>query len=131
MELLNKAIKFELSGTNLHITVCFLKNISKEIYENLKKDISEKWSFLDTSVWAIKFLGAWGQNSDFVIAYNKNGLSLEFYRDQIFRRVDELCGQYIDKSRTPTGMPPCHIDVSKLPKRPSGETWINFGLLLK
>lgn len=129
--LLNKAVKFELLDKNLHLTICFLKQVPESKYNTLKEELSKTWSFLNGSMWTLKFLGAWGQNSDFVMAYNKNGLSLEFYRDQIFKRVEELCGEYIDKSRTPFGMPPSHIDVSKLPKRPSGETWYDVNLLLK
>jgi hypothetical protein len=131
METLNKAIKFELVNYNLHITVCFLKNIPKKDYESLKKYLEEKNKLWCSEIWTLKFLGQWGNNSDFVTAYNKNGISLEYYRDEIFKEIHKLYEEYIDRSRTKTGLPPSHIDVSKLSSRPTGETWQNISLILK
>lgn len=128
MSLITKAIKFEIVNTGLHITICFVKNLPSSVYNDIKKDIEREYWFknMNNSIWTLKILGKWGENSMFITGYDQNGISLEYYKDLIFTKFAQKAGYYIDTSRYTTGMPPTHIAVNNLKNKPnSGDSWAN------
>lgn len=128
---INRAIVLNIKNTNniqdlgIHITVCFLENIPKNVFDHLNKTIKGEFnSSIQNTTWNLTFTNQWTKSWE-VTAVNQRGISIESYRKAIFEYLKENAKQYISTARYADGYPPTHIDVSKFIYTPATNKTFN------
>lgn len=128
---INRAIVINFRNTNniqdlgIHVTVCYLDNIPKNMYDNLNKTIRDEFNpSIQNSTWNLTFTNQWIKSWE-VNLVNQRGVSIESYRKAIFEYVTENAQKYISKKRYPTGYPPLHTDVSNFIYTPATNKTFN------
>lgn len=128
---INRAIVLNIKNTNnvqdlgIHITVCFLENIPKNVFDHLNKTIKDEFnSLIQNTTWNLTFTNQWTKSWE-VTAVNQRGISIESYRKAIFEYLKENAKQYISTARYADGYPPTHIDVSKFIYTPATNKTFN------
>lgn len=128
---INRAIVLNIKNTNnvqdlgIHITVCFLENIPKNVFDHLNKTIKDEFnSLIQNTTWNLTFTNQWTKSWE-VTAVNQRGISIESYRKAIFEYLKENAKQYISTARYADGYPPMHVDVSKFIYTPAANKTFN------
>lgn len=122
-------ILIDLSWANPkpHITICYLKNTpytKQNLQQQIDALLNNYRSKLENQKFNLIYKYWTAGNSDYVdgVGINDN-TNLDTLRKQFFNIIaSSNLGQYIDKTRYTSGLPPQHADVSKLPntfKRPT------------
>ena len=133
----NRAIMINFRNTNgiqdlgIHLTVCYLEDIPKSVYDSLHKTIKEEFgNQIQNSSWNLTFTNKL-VNSWEIKLVNQRGISIESYRKAIFEYIKENAQRYISTKRYTSGYPYPHMDTSSFIYTPTvNKTFNNLNVYI-
>lgn len=117
--------------TNIFINIINIDNVSKDYYNDIKKNIKTWSSFFEKHKWTLT-LHDWNDDYYFATGYNRNGVSIDNLKNYYYEKMDQIYFKYTGNKLSRSCLNSTLINKNQLKKIISGNNYVvNLSLEVK
>lgn len=117
--------------TNIFFDIINIDNVSKDFYNDVKKNIKIWSPFFEKHKWTLT-LHNWNDESYYVTGYNRNGISIDNLKKYYYEKIDQIYLKYTGNKLSRSCLNPTLINKNQLKKFILGNNYVvNLSLEIK